>query len=171
MTRKSLNPNGRPRGTGKYGEVTQTVRVPVSMVEEVVDYAASRGHRLRLYENRVSAGTLTPTDDDVKETIQLHDMLVKHPKDTLCVRVQGESMTGVGIMPDDILIVDSREIARDGKIVVAAVNADVTVKRLSKNREGVWLKPENPKYEPIPVGPDDNMVIWGVVTGVVRTKT
>jgi DNA polymerase V len=140
------------------------------MVEEVVDYAASRGHRLRLYENRVSAGTLTPTDDDVKETIQLHDMLVKHPKDTFCVRVQGESMTGVGIMDGDLLIVDSYETVRDGKIVVAAVNSDVTVKRLSKTKEGVWLKPENPNYKPIPVGPEDNMVIWGVVVGVVRQK-
>lgn len=165
----SRNPHGRPKGTGKFGEATCTVRVPVSMAEEIKEYAQRRGYQLPMFENTVSAGILTAVGDEVVESINIMQALVRHPDDTFCVRVQGESMTGVGIMPGDVLVVDRKEEVRNGKIVVAAVHGEgCTVKRLERQGGQVRLMPENPDFEPIVVGKEDELRIFGCVRGVVR---
>lgn len=171
IIRKRKPGAGRKPGFGKYGEKTRTVRVPISLAEEVVAYAESKGYRIPLYENRVSAGTLTPTDADVMEMVNLNAMLVRHPADTFCVRVQGESMKDAGILPDDVLVVDRKLPHRHGSIVVVAVNGDVNVKRWWIEGGKAYLMPENETFEPIVIGAEDSVVIWGVVTGVIRSLT
>lgn len=159
---------GRKPGSGKYGEQTRTVRVPLSMVDEVINFIAAKGYKVPLYDNRVSAGTLTPTDDDVVETINLATELVKNPADTYCVRVQGDSMINAGIEEGDILVVDKRLQPRHGDIIIANVDGDSTVKRLLIGKDGITLQPENPKFSPIKLQGNYDFICMGLVTKVIK---
>lgn len=78
-------------------------------------------------------------------------------------------MKNAGIFPGDIIVVDRSIEVKDNFIIVAALNGDLTVKRLKilKNKK-VKLVPENPEYKEINISESDEFVIWGVVTGVVR---
>ena len=124
--------------------------------------------RLPLFGTRVAAGFPSPADDHLENTLDLNEHLVRRPAATFFVRVQGESMTGAGINPGDILVVDRAEEARDGKIVIAALDGELTVKRLSRRDGRVMLMPENPAFEPIPVNEEMSFVIWGVVRSVIH---
>lgn len=179
---------GRPKGRNAYGEATQPIRIPISLMEPVEnllrDFSAlhkSRksddidvlapltvGKRLRipLYSSKVEAGFASPADDFVEEYLDLNDLLVKRHEATFFVRVSGRSMIDAGIQPDDILIVDRSLEASDGKVVIAVIDGEVTVKRLSTTGGKVILKAENPKYKDIPVNGD--LHIWGVVTSVIH---
>ncbi len=82
---------------------------------------------------------------------------------------QGESILSAGIHPNDILIVDKSADAVDGKVVIATLNGDLTVKRLTKNLDGTWyLKAENNAFSDILLNEDLELVIWGVVTSVIH---
>lgn len=159
---------GRPKGTGKFGEPTVPVRVPVSLVHEVAELVELKGRGLPLYGSRVQAGMPTATDDYMEGRIDLHDYVVQHPAATFFVRVQGDSMLGAGIHEGDILVVDRSLEAREGSIVIAVVDGELTVKRLRRRNNQVELVPENEKYPVIKVGPEQDFRIWGVVTTVVH---
>jgi len=78
-------------------------------------------------------------------------------------------MINAGIHDNDILIVDRSLKPSLGKIVIAAIDGQLTVKRLYQSRDGkLWLKPENPDFQAIEVKDENNMVIWGVVTNVIH---
>ena len=88
-----------------------------------------------------------------------------HPEDHFALRVRGESMTGAGILPGDLVIVRRQPEARSGEIVVALFEDEATVKTFSRQKGRVWLLPENPDYEPI----DGTFCqIIGKVVGLVR---
>ncbi|HYE60036.1 MAG TPA: translesion error-prone DNA polymerase V autoproteolytic subunit [Candidatus Kapabacteria bacterium] len=116
----------------------------------------------------ISAGFPSPADDHVDQTLDLHEYLVKHPAATFFVRVEGESMTGAGIFHGDLLVVDRSLTARDGSIVIAVVNGELTVKRLRKEKTMIRLVAENPAYTPIVITEETELVIWGVVTSVIH---
>ncbi|MBX9766809.1 MAG: translesion error-prone DNA polymerase V autoproteolytic subunit [Bdellovibrionales bacterium] len=158
---------GRPKGQGKYKESTRPVRVPESLIEDVLDYIASRGHALPLFSSAVSAGLPSHADDHM-ELLDLQKHLVKRPEATFFVRVTGESMIKAGIHPDDILVVDRSIEPRHGKIVIAAIDGHLTVKRLHKEKGKTLLMPENDNYDPIALREGNDMVIWGVVTNVLH---
>lgn len=159
---------GRKAGSGKYGEQTRTVRVPLSMVDEVINFIAAKGYKVPLYDNRVSAGTLTPTDNDVVETINLSAELVKNPADTYCVRVQGDSMINAGIEEGDILVVDKRLQPRHGDIIIANVDGESTVKRLLIGRDGITLQPENKNFSPIVISNSASFLNMGLVVNIIK---
>jgi DNA polymerase V len=78
-------------------------------------------------------------------------------------------MLGAGIHPNDILVVDKSADAIDGKVVIAALNGELTVKRLTKNLDGTWyLKAENNAFPDILLHDELELVIWGVVTSVIH---
>jgi len=160
---------GRPKGTGKYSEPTKAIRVPESMVERILEFAHSGGFKLPLYGGKVAAGCPAPTDDYIEGMLDLSEHLIHDPAATFFVRVTGYSMINSGIHPDDILIVDRSLEARHGKIVIAAVEGELTVKRLYKKQGQVRLMPENDDFEPIEIGPEETLHIWGVVTNVIHT--
>ena len=81
------------------------------------------------------------------------------------LRVKGESMKNAGILPGDLVIVRPQPTAEQGEIVVALLGNEATVKRFSRDSEGVWLLPENEAFEPID---GREAAILGVVRGVVR---
>jgi len=163
---------GRPRGQGKYGEATKPMRVPVSMIGKVVELIENeeqnQANTLPLYLCSVQAGYPIPADDAVAENIDLNQYLVKHPTATFLVRVVGDSMINAGINESDVLVVDRNLEPKPGRIVIAAVNGELTVKRLDKNEDGIFLMPENDDFAPIKINEEDNALIWGVVTNVIH---
>lgn len=77
-------------------------------------------------------------------------------------------MTGAGIHSGDMLIVDRSIEAVNGKIVIAAIDGELTVKRLSRENNRIQLLPSNPNYPPIDITNEQDFVIWGVVTHVIH---
>ncbi|WP_262965969.1 LexA family protein [Methylobacter psychrophilus] len=123
---------------------------------------------LPLFSGKVAAGFPSPADDYVEKNLDLNELLVQKPAATFFVRAQGESMLGAGIHPNDILVVDRSIEAVPGKIVICALDGELTVKRLER-ANGQWqLKAENPAYADIVIHDDLDMVIWGVVTNVIH---
>ncbi len=136
----------------------------------VVDVARSgnKGADLPMFSSRPSAGFPAPGDDQVERVLDINDLVVKHPASTFFVRVEGDSMEGAGIFSGDVLVVDKAADAKDGSIVVAAVNGEMVVKRLSVENNQHLLVSENENYSPIAVSEDEDCHVWGVVTGSVR---
>ena len=101
-------------------------------------------------------------------SLDLNEHLIQHKEATFFVRVQGESMIGAGIQNGDLLVVDRALEAVDGNIVIAVVDGELTLKRLSRRNGQVRLLPENPCFHPIEFNDDQTLEIWGVVTNVIH---
>ena len=155
---------GRPKGR----EPTQAVRLPVSIVNALA--AGKLPCPLPLYLSKVSAGFPSPAEEDLADKLDLNDHLIKHPAATFLVRANGDSMLQAGIHDNDILVVDRSLPALDGKIVIVAIDGQLTVKRLQKKKGGgVTLLAENPQYKPIEIRDGNELQIWGVVTNVIHS--
>lgn len=122
---------------------------------------------LPLYAHKVAAGFPSPAEDYIEARLDLNDKLIRNKEATFLLSVQGDSMKDVGIMDGDILVVDRSIEPQDGKIVIAALDGELTVKRLSIKSTGTWLVPENDDYPPIAVKEEADIVIWGVVTATI----
>lgn len=169
MARGGKRPGaGRPKGSGKYGEATIPVRVPVSMAEDIQKWAKQGGRGIPLFGGTVRAGMPTSADDFVEAHINIHDHVVRRPDATFLVRVQGDSMIDAGINEGDLLVVDRSLPATDGKTIVAAVDGELTVKVLRRGKSGVELHPANPNYKIIHVSQEQSFEIMGVVTALVH---
>ena len=125
-------------------------------------------NELNLYSHKVVAGFPSPADDYIEDRLNLNDQLIPHKESTFLLRVQGDSMKKIGIFDGDLLVVDKSLKPSDGKIVIAALDGELTVKRLSIKSTGTWLVPENDNYPPIPVREESEVVIWGVVTATIH---
>ena len=124
---------------------------------------------LPLFMGKVSAGFPSPADDYIEKTLDLNELLVQKPAATFFARAQGNSMTGAGIFPNDILVVDRSIEPVSGKVVICAVDGELTVKRLIMEA-GQWkLRAENTDYPDIMIYEEIDMVIWGVVTNVIHS--
>jgi DNA polymerase V len=176
---------GRKTGTGAYGEKTQPVRIPVSVLPAVRALLTRLGEKptgadilrlpaqlsqisLPLYGSRVPAGFPSPADEHLEATLDLNAHLIPHPAATFIVRVQGLSMIGAGINDGDLLIVDRALEAASGDIVVAVLNGELTVKRLHIESGKVWLMPENPDFKPLEITEETSLHIWGVASSSVH---
>lgn len=160
---------GRPKGTGTYGTTTKPIRIPIDLVDQVSEFVKNKGFELPMFESSVPAGLPSLADDRVENTIDLNSYLIKHPLATFLVKVTGESMIKAGIHPGDVLIVDRSIEPKNGKIVIAAVDGYLTVKRLHKTSSKTFLLPENDQYEIIELLDGNDLVIWGVVTNVLHS--
>ena len=124
------------------------------------------GLALPLYGCRVSAGFPSPADDFVERSLDLNEYLVKHPASTWFAWAQGDSLRDAGIFDGDLLVVDRSLEWRQGSIVVAALDGELTCKILDlKNRR---LLAANPNYPPISIEGREDLVIEGVVVFSVR---
>jgi DNA polymerase V len=118
----------------------------------------------------VAAGFPSPAEDYVEQPLDLNQHLIERPAATMFIRVEGESMTGAGIYPNDLLVVDKAEPLRSGRVVVAAVDGEFVVKRYVREPGRVILKSENPDYPPLVFehGPETELMIEGVVLAVIH---
>lgn len=181
---------GRKKGTGRYGEETTVMRVPKSRLQEIqmilnfplkpkavtpftkasdvfkADFTTFMPQTM--YATTVAAGLPMPTDAYSEGRLDLNTHLLRNPEATFFVRVSGESMLHAGIHPGDLLIVDRSLRPTNGKIIIAVVDGDLTVKRLFKEDKKLLLMPDNPEYASIEITPDMHFMIWGVVTNVIH---
>lgn len=115
--------------------------------------------------SRVSAGLPMAAVDGPDDGLGIDSHLVRHPSRTFLVAVQGESMTGAGLLPGDTVIAESRTDARPGQIVIANVDGEFTIKRLARERGRLVLRPENDAF---PVIRPDPLQIVGIAVGAFR---
>ena len=182
---------GRKKGSSVYGETTKAVRIPESMISQVRSMLEIRKQKfqqtgcspadilypvnepevvaLPLFTGKVAAGFPSPADDYIEKTLDLNELLIQKPAATFFVRAEGESMLGAGIHPNDILVVDRSIEPVSGKIVICALNGELTVKRLKNNEGKLVLGAENPDYPDLVIDGDMDMVVWGVVTNVIHS--
>ncbi|MBW6520599.1 MAG: translesion error-prone DNA polymerase V autoproteolytic subunit [Desulfoarculaceae bacterium] len=121
-----------------------------------------------LFTCGVSAGFPSPAEDHIDRNLDLNELLIQHPVATFFVRVAGDSMTEAGIAHGDILVVDRSLEAASGKIVIAVVNGELTVKRLMRTRTSCRLLAANSNYPPVEITEDTDFSVWGVVTSVIH---
>jgi DNA polymerase V len=183
---------GTRHGAGRkaaYGEPTRTVRVPQSLVPVVVGYldelkrlpaAAVETPALKpittvrtatavpTLGRHIRAGKPTSGDDYQEDAVDLGRHLVRDPGSTLVMKVAGWSMRDAGIADGDELVVDTGLAADDGRIVVAEIDGELTVKRLKRTDTGWLLQASNPDFADILVGDKNELHIWGVVTRVLH---
>lgn len=164
------------------------MRVPAALREDITTFIETRAQlgedgkaqsarsmlrahaarSLPLYASKVSAGFPSPADDLLVGGLDLNDHVVTNPAATFYVRASGPSMIGAGIHDDDLLVVDRSLTPRDGSIVIAALDGELTVKRYRRHGARVTLAAENDDYEPIELSGDMRLDIWGVVTAVIH---
>ena len=112
----------------------------------------------------VPAGWPSPAEDYIEDTLDLHKYAVRNGAATFFLRASGDSMIGAGIHDGDILVVDRSLSPTSGKVVIAAVDGELTVKRLLKKGMRLLLVPENTDYDTIDITAHESTTIWGVVT-------
>ncbi len=121
-----------------------------------------------MFVSRVSAGFPSPASDYMQDGLDLNEYLVQHKAASFIFEVKGDSMKLAGIIDGDKVVVDRSVEARHGKIVIAIVDGEFTIKRLYRRAGRIELRPDNPAYAPIVFQPDAQLEIWGVVVGSVR---
>ena len=121
-----------------------------------------------LYLSPVRAGFPSPAGDAVDRPLDLHEHLVSNPAATFFVRAVGDSMVEAGIHEGDLLVVDRSVEASHGRIVVAALDGELTVKRLKRRAGRVFLAPANPGYPEIDITEREELHLWGVVVYVIH---
>lgn len=168
-------------------EETEIVHVPKSQVNEVKQYLTNKAQKQKVREvasiaifeckstasiplaqSKIAAGLPSPVQDYTEQSIDFNEYLIRNPNTTFVVKVASLSMLGAGIDVDDDLIVDRSIEAKNRNIVVALVDNDFTVKRLMIEGDRRWLQAENPEFPDIHFQDGQEMVIWGVVTRVIK---
>ncbi len=124
---------------------------------------------LPLYLCPVSAGSPSIADDYVEKYISVPRWFIEHPSSTFALTVFGDSMIGAGLWDGDIVLVDSAIEPTHGRIVVALIEGEETIKRLDMHDGQVKLVPENPNYATISIHPETDCTIQGAIVGMLRS--
>lgn len=123
---------------------------------------------LPFVEQGISAGFPSPADDFLDISIDLNKELIKNPSATFYGRVKGDSMKDAGLDDGDLLIIDKSLEPVNNKIAVCFIDGEFTVKRIKIEKDIIWLIAENIAYQPIRVTADNEFIIWGIVTTVIK---
>ena len=122
-----------------------------------------------LMEQGISAGFPSPADDFKEIRISLDRELVKNGDATFYAKVSGDSMINAGLSDGDLIVIDRSLDPEHNKIAVCFIDGDFTVKRIIKRGSDLYLKPENKNYKAIKVDEENNLIIWGIVTYVIKS--
>ena len=122
-----------------------------------------------LVEQGISAGFPSPADDFKEIRISLDKELVKNKESTFYARVSGNSMENAGISDGDLLVIDRSLNPENNKVAVCYLDGDFTVKRIVKDGDELYLKPENKNYLKIKIEEENQLLIWGIVTYVIKS--
>lgn len=134
-------------------------------------YTADASSELSLpfVKNGISAGFPSPADDFLDLSIDLNKELIKNKSTTFYARVKGDSMKNAGFDNGDLLIIDKSLEPTNGKIAVCYIDGEFTVKRIKIERKCIWLVAENENYAPIKVTEENDFIIWGMVTNIIKS--
>ena len=124
--------------------------------------------KLPYINHGVSAGFPSPAMDFMESSIDLNQVLVENPTATFYVQVEGNSMIDAEIHDKDLLVVDRSLEPRNNKIAICLLDGEFTVKRIRLENNELFLMPENPNYQPIKITEENQLIIWGIVTYVIK---
>lgn len=124
--------------------------------------------RIPFIPDGVSAGFPSPAADFMENNIDLNKELSENPLATFYIKVKGNSMIDAGIENEDVLIVDRSIEPQDNKIAICYIDGEFTVKRIKLEKDCLYLIPENSNYTPIKVTEENQLIIWGIVTYVIK---
>ncbi|WP_322969231.1 translesion error-prone DNA polymerase V autoproteolytic subunit [Faecalibacter sp. LW9] len=127
-----------------------------------------KGREAILMENPIQAGFPSPAEDFKTDKISLDVALVKNRESTFYARVKGDSMIDADMDEGDILVIDKSLEPANGKIAVCMVDGEFTVKRIKVDRDCLWLIPYNKKFSPIRITEDNDFMVWGIVTYIIK---
>ena len=119
-------------------------------------------------EDGISAGFPSPASDFEESRNSIEKVVIKNKESTFYAKVSGDSMKDAGLNDGDILVIDRSEELKNNKIAVCYLNGDFTVKRVKIEKKAVYLIPENKKYKPIKVTEENELIVWGIVTYVIK---
>lgn len=125
-------------------------------------------NRMPLFEMSVSAGIPIPVENDLQQEVDLNEYLVEHPATTFFAKVSGLNMQNYGIRDGDILIVDSAITPHEGRLVLASMENDLTVKIFREIDGEVYLESGNHKFLPLNIG-EIEFNIMGTVTKIIHS--
>jgi len=114
----------------------------------------------------IQAGFPSPAEEELRDLISIDEYLITRPESSFILKVNGDSMTGEGIKPGDLVIVEKGREPKDGDVVIAQVDGEWTMKYFRKKGKQIVLEAANPKYSPI--NPREELRIGGVITAVIR---
>lgn len=120
------------------------------------------------FDTGLFAGFPSPAEDYAELKIDLNKELIRNRDATFFARIKGKSMEDIGLQEGDILIIDRSLQPEDGKIAVCYLDGGFTVKRIKTEKDKCWLMPENKEFEPILVTKDNEFVVWGIVTYIIK---
>ncbi|MGL2992708.1 LexA family protein [Flavobacterium sp. TSSA_36] len=124
--------------------------------------------RIPYINEGVSAGFPSPAADFMETNIDLNKELSENPLATFYIKVKGNSMIDAGINDKDVLVVDRSLEPKNNKIAICCIDGEFTVKRIQVEKDCMYLLPENPNYKPILVTEENQLIIWGMVTYVIK---
>ena len=138
--------------------------------DEIIQVRATDrpGEFVPLAGSSVPAGFPSPAEDYVDRALDLNELLIENPAATFAVKITGDSMTGAGILPNDIAIVNRARKPTNGSIVLALLNSEFTVKRFRVKDGQITLQAENPAYPDTPITEGTDFEVWGVVSASLR---
>ena len=116
----------------------------------------------------ISAGFPSPALDFIDLSIDMNKHLIKRPSSTFYGRVKGQSMKDVGITDGDLLVIDKSITPKNDQIAVCYVDGEFTIKKIKFEQDICWLIPANDAYQPIRVTSQNDFLIWGIVTHVIK---
>ena len=116
----------------------------------------------------IKAGFPSPAADFDESKISLDNVLVKNKEATFYAKASGNSMIEAGIDDGDILVIDRSLEPQNNKIAICFIDGEFTVKRIKIEGENVFLMPENKTYKPIQISEENDLIIWGIVTYVIK---
>jgi DNA polymerase V len=116
----------------------------------------------------IAAGFPSPAQDYMELSLDLNKELIKHPAATFYGRVKGWSMKDAGIDDGDILVIDRSLEYRNNMTAVCFIDGEFTVKKLKLEKGKVFLVPANDEFKPIEITQDNEFMVWGIVTYVIK---
>ena len=131
-------------------------------------YPGTKGYTQQQVRTADATGFGAATDDHAERGIDLNEQLVRNKPATFFMRVSGQAMTGAGIFDGDVVVVDRSLQPASGRVVIAALNGELLIRRLERVQNRVRLVPDTPKLAPIDVDPAADFSVWGVVTYVIH---
>lgn len=170
---------GRPPG-----EPTKVVRLPLPVaalarrlatndlragdINAFMDIEPRRAATVPLMATSAACGFPSPADDYLDQPLDFNELLIENPAATFAVRIAGESMTGAGLYPGDIAVVDRSRTPVDGSIVLALLGGEFTIKRYRRKGARIWLQAENPGFGDINLNEESSFEVWGVIAKAIR---
>ncbi|MDH6313026.1 DNA polymerase V [Parabacteroides sp. PFB2-10] len=145
----------------------QTINVALNKLIPIADELVSI--EVDLYSSPIAAGFPSEAYNYIEQGIDFNKLLIKSKETTFCLVAGGDSLSGDGIFPGDLLVVDKLVEPYEKSILIFSIDGEFTMKRLEYRKDHIALLSSNPKYDPIIVKDGEELKRWGVVRYVIKS--